>query len=404
MFGNLKLLSFGRLLWSVLIIGHIPALAQQPTGHEGIEIWRVPSEAHQGFPAAVRVSAQTFGHTTQLLPESNADSVAAQSKSVLSRLGGILKQTDSEKSSVIQLNAYVTSFDARTVFEAELKDWFGRTRPAITWVATPLPNAQANVGLDAVFVSNQQTSKLLLSSPSESTNENPNGSSETSLLPPGDVVYLSGQATSGELAEASHGTLQSLEKTLHLLELKKEHIVQIKCFMKPMTEVATVNQEIASFFGDSPIPPVSHVEWTSGSRAIEIELVAWAPASKSEESVSYATPPGTRSSPVYSRVARIHGQDRIYISGIFAANSGSGEEQVLSIYETLQSALKLAGSDLNHLAKATYYVSAADSSDQLNKLRPNYYDPKRPPAASKAMMKTMAAKNRSIHIEMIAAP
>ncbi len=394
----------GCLLAMFSLVGSPQGYAQQNAAKNSDQIRRIPSENNKDFPAAIRVHAESFGHTAQILPENNSEAIAAQCQSVLSRLGQILKDVDSDKTHVVQLNAYVTDVEARKVFEAEIRNWFGDTLPAVTWVATPLPVEQAQVGLDAVFVSKQRTSERLLSQKTGSADENPNGTADASLLPAGDVVYVSGQAEPGDLVEGTKETLLSLERTLQFLELDKQHVVQIKCFITPMSDVAIVNQELAKFFGDSAVPPVSHVEWISGSRAIEIELVAWAPAAESEKSVSYATPPEMRSSPVYSRVARIHGQDRIYISGLFASKAGSGEEQVLDIYQSLESTLNKAGSDLKHLAKATYYVSAADSSDQLNKLRPNYYDPERPPAASKSMMQKMAAEKMSIHIDMIAAP
>ncbi|QDT32715.1 RidA family protein [Thalassoglobus polymorphus] len=398
----------GCLLAMFSLVGSPQGAAQQNAKQNAEKnsdrIRRIPSENNKDFPAAIRVHAETFGHTTQILPKNNSETTPSQCQSVLSRLAQILKDVDSDKTHVVQLNAYVTDVKAREVFEAAIRNWFGDTLPAVTWVATPLPVEQAQVGLDAVFISKQSSDQRLLSQKTGTPDENPNGTADSSLLPAGDVVYVSGQAEPGDLVEGTKETLLSLERTLQFLELDKQHVVQIKCFLTPMSDVAIVNQELAKFFGDSAVPPVSHVEWISGSREIEIELVAWAPAAESEKSVSYATPPGMRSSPVYSRLARIHGQDRIYVSGLFAQEVGSGAEQVLNIYQSLESTLKKAGSDLKHLAKATYYVSAADSSSQLNKLRPNYYDPERPPAASKSMMKKMAAEKMTIHIDMIAAP
>ena len=75
-----------------------------------------------------------------------------------------------------------------------------------------------------------------------------------------------------------------------------------------------------------------------------------------------------------------------------------------SIFSQLENILSETGSDLRHLAKATYYVSDADPSAQLNKLRPEYYDPERPPAASKVMVSGVGHPQRGITIDMIAAP
>jgi enamine deaminase RidA (YjgF/YER057c/UK114 family) len=106
-------------------------------------------------------------------------------------------------------------------------------------------------------------------------------------------------------------------------------------------------------------------------------------------------------SPIYSRVSRINDGRRIYASGLYGAGE-DGAAQVKDIFAQLDDVLKKSGSDFHHLAKATYYVSTDDASKKLNELRPSYYDPKRPPAASKASVVGVGVKDRGITIDMIA--
>ena len=109
-------------------------------------------------------------------------------------------------------------------------------------------------------------------------------------------------------------------------------------------------------------------------------------------------------SPVYSKVSRVHGTRRVYTSGLTSSVPGDGATQVRDIFNGLESLLAEAGSDINHLAKATYYVADEDVSKQLNVVRPEFYDPKRPPAASKAMVTGVAVEQRGITLDLIAAP
>ena len=108
-----------------------------------------------------------------------------------------------------------------------------------------------------------------------------------------------------------------------------------------------------------------------------------------------------KASPVFSRVARIHGNRRIYVSALVSDSAGDGTEQVQSIFEQLIQRLKPARSNLRHLAKADYYVTSATSSSALNQIRPHYFDSDRPPAASKAMVRGVGHSDRTISVAMI---
>jgi enamine deaminase RidA (YjgF/YER057c/UK114 family) len=77
---------------------------------------------------------------------------------------------------------------------------------------------------------------------------------------------------------------------------------------------------------------------------------------------------------------------------------------VADVFDRLKGVLAESGSDFNHLVKATYYVTDEDASTALNKLRPNYYDPKRPPAASKVKVAGTGFPGRTLSLDMIAVP
>ena len=98
-----------------------------------------------------------------------------------------------------------------------------------------------------------------------------------------------------------------------------------------------------------------------------------------------------------------------YSSGMDAGSSGevamiSISKQIHAIFASLKHVLGETGSDLKHLVKATYYPAADDPSAKLNEIRPEYYDPKRPPAASKAFVAGTGFAGRTITLDMIAVP
>ncbi|MCA9050892.1 MAG: RidA family protein [Planctomycetaceae bacterium] len=371
-------------------------------------IARYDSDSVTGSSRAVVVDRAELVHTTQLLPTDDSGELVSgnlqdQIDCVFSRLRTVMQNVHAAPDRLVKLNCYVADDASRPVIIRTItKHWRGQELPAVAWVQTSLPLSKAQVAVDAVIA---VVPTLTETQPAFGRlSEQPPQTADWCVMPTGDAVYVSGQAEKGDLPVATTETLKSLLRTLEHMYLERRHIVGLKCFLQPMAEADVVNRQIAEFFGSDIVPPVSHVEWISSGSPIEIELVAAAPRTSSSDSVTYSAPPWMKTSPVYSRVARIHGDRRIYVAGLYAAENGDGAAQVRSVFDSLEQILKSAGSDFRHLAKATYYVSDDDSSSQLNALRPSLYDPQRPPAASKAMVSGVADDRRTITLDMIAAP
>lgn len=311
--------------------------------------------------STVLVDNAALGHTTQLIAgDRNTVAVDQEIRDVFTRLSAALEDADSSKKDLVKLNLYVANEKTAKAAMAILADWCpADARPAVCTVATTLPQGR-QFAVDAVFVVKQAGAKVTHRFGAGDDGGVSTNNARVSILPKGDVVYVSGQAQPGDdLAAATQATLHALLETLQGLKLGRTDIVQVKCFLDPMSQVKTVDREIAAFFGKDTVPAVSHVEWIrgGGSRPIEIELIAAAPLTTTSETVSYYTPPGMKASPVFSRVARIHGNRRVYAAGLIAADSGDGAAQVHSIFQQLIRQLKPTRSNLRHLAKATYYVS-----------------------------------------------
>jgi len=225
------------------------------------------------------------------------------------------------------------------------------------------------------------------------------------LSPLRDIIHVSGRAASGELAGAASGTMTQLFDVLKGIGGDRSDVVQVKAFIQPIDRLDEAEQAIAASFDGVDLPPIVFVEWTSPSRATEIELIATAPErKKNAESTSYYTPPADKASPVYSRVGRIHDNEVVFIGGFTGTRGDTGVGEVATLYDGLKRISAATGTDLRHFVKATYYVSDSEASTALNTLRPNYYDPTRPPGASKVTVPGVGQAERGILIDMIAAP
>lgn len=381
---------------------------------------RFGKDPRTGTAQAVLVVNQALGYTGQLLPiDSNgklvAPDAAAQIESLLNRENGF-HPTD-----CVKLNFYVANSDVTAVVLEHLsKNLKYETQPAVSFVQTRLPLPGALVAVDAIGAVGAASRQRFKSWAKTSFIES--RIAHASILRAGPRVYISGQAEKGStLSEATRLTLEGLRKTLTHLNLNLDDVVQVKCFLTPMDQVADVQREIVEFF--APVtsivkpayaPPCVFVEWQS-TLPIEIELIVSVPQEVLErervgdnqtprEPLEFITPPGTTASPVFCRVVRVNDPRTIFVSGLFAREAGDGAAQVSDVFAQLQEILKASGSDLRHLAKATYYVSDNDASAKLNELRPKFYDPARPPAASKAQVLGVGMTGRTLTLDMIVVP
>lgn len=351
--------------------------------------------------AVVVVDSVPLVHTTQLT-DSGKGSVEDRLRRSFKELDDLLKQADSSPDRLVKLNFVVASDKARADINAFLAQRFaGAHRPAVSFVSSRLPNPDSLFAIDAVAAGTRRAKwKKAEHGGLDEKGDGP----RFTLLPPGTRVFVSGQAVPGkDLAEATRKTLEELQDTLKSLRLDKSAVVQLKVFLRPMDHSEAVRQEALRFFGKGKMPPLVFIEWRS-SLPVEIELIAWGGPERAGVPIEYLTPPGLKASPVYSRVARINHGRLIFLSS-FVGKPGDGPAaEITDIFEQMGKTLSEAGSDYRHLAKATYYVTTSEAVKMMGKLRPRYYDPKRPPAASLAVVGGTGQAGKTVTLDMIAVP
>lgn len=379
------------LAWGALGV----AQGQEPT------VRRVPGQT-EGTSAAVVVSGSTaLAHTAQIQARDAQGRLQAagrageQAQRVLDRLGTALAEAGSGLDQLVKLNVYAASpSDLEAVRHAVAASALGKVQPAVSYVIGPLSDPEALVAMDAVGVSSRAASA------------GARVGSQVSVLRPGVRVYVSGQAAaSTNLGEATRKTLEQLAETLKFLGMDKGDVVQVKSFLQPAAGAVEVEREMKAFFGAEAVPPLVFVAWRSPkTQPIEIELIAGTgqPGTDAGEALEYLTPPHLKPSPVFCRVVRVNRGDLIYTQGLLGKPKTTGNQQVETIFEFLKTILGAAGGDFRHLVKATYYVTDDEASKALNALRPRYYDPKRPPAASKASVDAVGDQERTVALDMIA--
>ena len=367
-----------------------------------------------GSSAAVVVPNVPLVHTAQFLSVGRSGQIEGpgrldvQLESVLNSLDIALIADGAAFSQVVKINV-VARDDAVAgkVREALSLKFFqsGEAKPAVSYVTGKLRSPDALVAMDAVVMAPPADRNSVRRTRIAARQERPR-LAHAATLPAGPKVYVSGQAEKGQdIAQMTRKTLASLSATLKHLGLGLKDVAQVKAFIGPIERVDDAEREIVAFFETEPlVPPLAFVEWTTAN-SIEIELIATAAAAnfKIDGTVEFITPPGMSASPVFSRVARMAAGPTIYFSGLYGESSRSPTDETLEIFEQLGALMDKTKTDVRHLVKATYYVSAAEAGTSLKERRLKTYDPERAPAASLAPVAGTGLEDKTITIDMIAA-
>ncbi|MHC4406601.1 MAG: Rid family hydrolase [Planctomycetota bacterium] len=368
----------------------------------------LPFDAPAGMSQAVVVQGLPLVYTRQLLPldgegklvgEGSADEQIAQ---VLSNLEAVLGAAGSGLDKLVRLNVCALSHETADRLREQLAMPLGpAVRPAITVVLTPLGHRKALVAVDAVAVAAEKGQTVALGRCEAVAGDKE--CADFAVMPPGGVAYLSGQPEEGGLADSAvTRSLSTLLGRLEQLKLSPADVVQLKVFLTPATSADASLREVKRLFPGQLTPPVVFVEWIH-KIPVEIELVARLPLTgQPADTVEHYNPPEVKPLPSFSRVALVRTDRQVYISGLSARAPGDGEAQARDVFAQVKSILAATGSDMRHLAKATYYVSEGDGSRGVDILRRELYDPGRPPAASKVTVHAVGQPDRTLTIDMIA--
>ena len=370
------------------------------------DIHCIGPDAATGSSKVVTFSNRPLVYTDQLLPRAEG-APTSQVRDLLGQLRTLRGGYGDEPP--VRLEWCAASADViPEILSAMAREFSGPHKPAVTFAVGKLSRPSAAAALNAVAtvsVFGKAVDFPFVTTVPTSTGAGRISHGKIAKLPSGGTTYISGQMEQGTTTkESATQTIGSLLKTLDFLKLRKSDAVQFKVFLQPISEAGDVIAAFGEAFGgEAAVPPVVFVEWL-GKPSLEIEMVAASPANPNADSLEFLTPPDMKASPVFCRVVRANSTARIFFSSIASSQPGDGAAQTEDVFAQLGSLLKLASSDLDHLAKATYFVSDDTASKALNELRPRYYNPLRPPAASKALVTGIGFASRMLSLDMIAVP
>ncbi|MGQ9504012.1 MAG: RidA family protein [Thermogutta sp.] len=352
----------------------------------------------QGYPLIF--TGQVFAENGS--GDGKASELTSELTSAWGRLEAILEKAGSQKDMIVRLNLSVSKEDdVPQVIAFVRQQLTSDSFPALTLVVTPLPREKARVAFDAIAYLDGQSTDVKAIRLSDGSN----GPRDAVVCPPGGLIFFSGQPDKNPLPTAAENAITALLAAAKDLHVEKADIMQIRVFIQPISESPTVLEVLQQVFAEGPLPPVVFTEWIA-SAPVEIEMIARlsAQAVVGNDRVRFYNPPGVKPSPTFSRVAIIQTDRLIFLPGMLSRKEGSGQEQVNDIFAQMTEGLTLTGSDLQHMAKATYYVVDKEASDAMDAVRKKLYNPDRPPAASKVTVHGVGLAGRTASLDVIAVP
>lgn len=409
--------TFSSVLFVVLVsylgFGCGPSDAGSDTAQSATIQYIQPND-ELGASMATVVGDVPLAHTAQFMAMDEDSSwvgeedVSVQVDRVLENARRTLREVGAGPDDILKVNVYAVDSEVADEVRRHLAQTFsGEAKPAVAYVISPLPHAEALLAMDVVAVASQTDdhSVRVVRNVEGVVGEADPERGHVAIMPPGGKVYLSGQVAQGEPVEAMRESLESLHDRLAYLGLSADDVIQVKVFVDEISDAEALEDQIAEYYRNKPAPPIVSVAWVHPDADVEVELIAarGTPPYDDEEAITYPTPAGLQSFPQYSRAAEIHQGNILFLSGLYSDVGRDGEGQILDIFDHMGQILEETGTDFNHLAKATYYIQGWDSEVRipLNSIRADVYDPDRPPTSSLIPVESVGKEGALLSIDMV---
>jgi len=366
-----------------------------------------------GTSRAVLVRNTPLAHTSGLMPvdqqgkPAGQGEPAAQVAQVLKRLSSVLATVHSSLDQLVKLNVYAADLAAVSAAQSAIAGRFkGAAKPAVMFVVGDLPSG-VSVAMDGVALAPRFRDTTRVSRFHVPVVPGPPQAGQVAVLPPSGGFYVSGAAaeTRDSVCSATFQTMENLQATLEHLGLNWDQVVQLRAFVNQASELATAEATMLSFFKSGIAPAIVVAPCVSPS-PVEIEMIAGSLPSPAGQNagatIRHMSLPGVKPSPLYSKLVLQSGRATLYTEGLRSRADVDPAAQIRDLFAQLGDLLKKGGSDFDHLVKATYFASDQNSSRLFNDIRPEFFHPERPPAASKRLVKGVGMENRSVIMDMIA--
>lgn len=217
------------------------------------------------------------------------------------------------------------------------------------------------------------------------------------------LVYISGQGATAAgpfdpvlpLAEQS---LARLATAVKAAGSEPGDVARVTCFLSSLEQFAEVRKMVASSYSGAAIDFLQ-VQRAPTHAVAECEAVArlrW----NTGTAVHMLNPEGLGSSPQLSQIVLI-GAPKVILTGSQEA-FGFQDADARLAFERLQKSLAQEGGSLREVAFASSYPLSASISEQVRRIRGEFYDRARPPAGTMVTFQGLPSMDAGFAVDVVA--
>jgi enamine deaminase RidA (YjgF/YER057c/UK114 family) len=217
------------------------------------------------------------------------------------------------------------------------------------------------------------------------------------------LVYISGQgATSANpldpVLPLARQSLAHLATAVHAAGSAPEDVVRVTCFLSSLDQFAEVRGAVAESYAGAALDFVQ-IQRAPTRALAECEAVArlrW----NTGAAVHMLNPEGLAHSPQFSQIALI-GAPKVILTGSQEA-FGFQDADARLAFTRLQKSLAEAGGSFNQVAFASLYPLSSRISEQVRKIRSEFYDRARPPAGTMLPFEGLPSMDAGFALDVVA--
>ena len=362
-----------KLLAGLLALAVIayPLLAKKKKPEEITQTLALPQDP----PATVTAdTSRLVFHVSPL----NAKGLLSQQ--VRDALKALLKSTGG--ATIVKLRALVAgSGDLRRV-PAIVSETFTEKRlpiPAVSVIQVgALPMEGAQVVIESIAVAKKEMNPLGL-------------------------VFVAGQAGSSDaptvkVAPLAQKSMADLKTALNGAGAGPADVLRITCFCSSLEDYAAVRAIVEPDYKRAALNFVQ-IQRAPFRGVVECEAVAKA-TRKIASRLQFENPPGLTASPNFSHLALVSAP-RVVLTGTQVAYGYQDSDARLA-FQRLAKALEAGGSSVKDIAFAGFYPLSASIIEQVRRIRFEFFDKSRPPAATMLPFEGLPAMDAGFGVDVVA--